>query len=92
MPKKKTKKENEEVIKMIEDYQEIFDSLVSCGDEENCKTCPSFSECLHYLRQILALLVKDKIDHLSTESTSILDSFLKKKKKELEENTADYFR
>ncbi len=55
---------------MIENYQEIFDSLIGCT-EENCTKCTDLCECLHYLREILALLIKDKIDYIFTQPNYI---------------------
>lgn len=43
---------------IVENYAEIIEALRSCPLEENCRNCDDFTECIHWIRSILVIILK----------------------------------
>jgi len=84
----KKKQSEKEVEGLINDCQAVIDSLLKCKNE-NCNECEE-DDCFHFMRQVLAYLLKDKIDFIRANSGGFIDSYFKEKRKEFDDR-ANYF-
>lgn len=54
--------------KVIDDYKEVIGALQSC--EKDCSECDELSECLHWIRQILVVVLKYIVDSIQYDFTN----------------------
>ena len=52
---------------VINDYKEVMDALQSC--EKDCLECGELNECLHWIRQILVVVLKYIVDSIQYDFT-----------------------
>lgn len=59
--------------RIIKNYKEIIKALKSCPKDEDCRECDDFSECIHYLRSILVLVLLKFIKDIKKERNTEKD-------------------
>lgn len=71
---------------IVDNYEELIDSLESCDISNDCRECDDFTECIHYLRHILIILLRFVRDTISDRKgifpKEIKDVIYKKKRKQ----------